>query len=129
MSIPISTLGTTAEEGVGNAAISVLNGETNGGGMEQHPFHHPHTFSRVNSCIGGLGQPRNSVVEWNHKEITSLVKKSWKSSYVECSAAYNWNIVTVFKELAITLTAIANGQVIGSQSSSNPVKKKRCLMF
>ena len=73
------------------------------------------------------------MVDWSQKEITALVKKSWKSSHVECSATYNWNVVSVFKELAVTLTAIANGQVIGSQSQAggggNPSRKKRCLMF
>ena len=88
--------------------------------------HHPtgSNFSRVNSCVGTLapGEVRNQ------KEIMALVKKSWRSSYVECSAMYNWNVVNVFRELAVTLDMIANGQVIGSQNS-NVTKKKRCLMF
>ena len=33
-------------------------------------------------------------------EIISLVRKTWRASYVECSARYNWNVTAVFKEVA-----------------------------
>ncbi|KAI4455106.1 ras like family 10 member b-related [Holotrichia oblita] len=33
------------------------------------------------------------------REIVNTVKKIWKCGYVECSAKYNWKVVTVFKEL------------------------------
>lgn len=62
------------------------------------------------------------------KEVVHLVKKTWRAAHVECSAKFNWNVVTVFKELAVTLDMIANGQMIGP-GSQNSVKKRRCLMF
>lgn len=65
--------------------------------------------------------------EKDRKEIMQVVRKSWRSSHVECSAKYNWNVVSVFKELAVTLDMIANGQVIGGNQGST--KKKRCLFF
>lgn len=37
--------------------------------------------------------------EEKRKDIANLVKRHWKCGYVECSAKYNCNIVTVFKEL------------------------------
>ena len=52
------------------------------------------------------------------KDIAQLVKKNWHSVHVECSAMYNWNIVTIFRELAITLDMIANGQTIGEQKNT-----------
>ena len=55
------------------------------------------------------------------------VKKTWRASHVECSAKHNWNVVAVFKELAVTLDMIANGQVIGG--ALQETRKKRCLMF
>uniref|UniRef100_T1J6H8 Ras-like protein family member 10B n=1 Tax=Strigamia maritima TaxID=126957 RepID=T1J6H8_STRMM len=35
----------------------------------------------------------------DRRDVVNLVKKQWKCSYVECSAKYNWHIVTIFKEL------------------------------
>lgn len=61
------------------------------------------------------------------KDIANLVRKSWRSCHVECSAKFNWNVVNVFKELAVTLDMVANGQMIGG--SNGHVKKKRCLVF
>ena len=53
------------------------------------------------------------------------VKKTWRASHVECSAKHNWNVVAVFKELAVTLDMITNSQVIrGAQQET-----RRCLMF
>lgn len=66
-------------------------------------------------------------LSYDRKEISHLVRKTWRSAHVECSAKYNWNIVTVFRELAITLDMVANGQVIGSSNSST--RKRRCLVF
>ena len=68
-----------------------------------------------------------SEAYYDRKEISQLVRKTWRSAHVECSAKYNWNIVTVFRELAITLDMVANGQVIGGSHSS--VRKRRCLVF
>lgn len=64
--------------------------------------------------------------QMDRKEISHMVRKSWRSAHVECSAKYNWNIVSVFRELAVTLDMIASGQVIGSNAS---VRKRRCLVF
>merc|ERR1719458_1164059 len=63
----------------------------------------------------------------SRKEIAQLVKKTWRSTHIECSAKYNWNMVTIFRELAIMLEMIANGKIIGEQK--NTTRKKRCLMF
>ncbi len=62
----------------------------------------------------------------DRKDISHMVRKTWKSRHVECSAKYNWNVVAVFKELAVTLNMIANGEIIGSNSN---VRKRRCLVF
>jgi len=62
----------------------------------------------------------------DRKEISHLVKKTWRTSHIECSAKFNWNVMSIFRELAVTLNMIANGQTIGGSSSS---RKRRCLMF
>ncbi|KAL3271405.1 hypothetical protein HHI36_021886 [Cryptolaemus montrouzieri] len=41
----------------------------------------------------------NSGIEEKRRDIMNLVKKHWKSGYIECSAKYNWKVVAVFKEL------------------------------
>ncbi|KAG8236111.1 hypothetical protein J437_LFUL000473 [Ladona fulva] len=33
------------------------------------------------------------------RDIANIVKKHWRCGYVECSAKYNWRVVSVFKEL------------------------------
>lgn len=33
------------------------------------------------------------------RDIANLVKKHWKCGYIECSAKYNWKVVSLFKEL------------------------------
>lgn len=40
------------------------------------------------------------------RDIANLVKKHWKCGYVECSAKYNWKIVSVFKELMNMIDSI-----------------------
>ena len=34
------------------------------------------------------------------QDIVSTVRKTWRASYVECSAKHNWNITAMFKEVA-----------------------------
>ena len=81
---------------------------------------HHHNHHESNNHIEAIIQP-------DRKEISHIVRKTWRSAHVECSAKYNWNIVNVFRELAITLDMVANGQVLGS--SNNATRKKRCLVF
>ena len=81
------------------------------------------------TSAGGLLTANSTadVVYYDRKEISHLVRKTWRSAHIECSAKYNWNIVTVFRELAVTLDMVANGQAIGSSNSS--ARRKRCLVF
>ena len=41
-------------------------------------------------------------------DITSKVKKAWKLNHTECSARYNWNINSVFRELASEILSVRN---------------------
>ena len=34
------------------------------------------------------------------QEIISVVRKTWRATYVECSVKYNWNVSAAFKEVA-----------------------------
>ena len=34
------------------------------------------------------------------QDIAATVRRTWHTSYVECSAKYNWNISNIFKEVA-----------------------------
>lgn len=121
-----------------------------GGKASDKPFNNFHSFNSshhldLNGHANGATAASNTIAEvcavpeannlslstealsYDRKEISHLVRKTWRSAHVECSAKYNWNIVTVFRELAITLDMVANGQVIGSSNSS--VRKRRCLVF
>lgn len=49
---------------------------------------------------GGGNKPAiTSGMEEKRRDIVNLVKKHWKCGYIECSAKYNWKVVSVFKEL------------------------------
>ena len=78
------------------------------------------------SGTGNSHHPPDAGHVRDRKEISHLVKKTWRSSHIECSAKYNWNVVSIFRELAVTLNMIANGQTIGG---NQPSRKRRCLMF
>jgi len=79
------------------------------------------------TALAAASTTDNQSIARDRKEIVQLVKKNWHSTHVECSAMYNWNIVTIFRELAVTLDMIANGQIIGEQK--NTTRKRRCLVF
>ena len=44
-----------------------------------------------------LGKPEQCRAKY---EVVSTVRKSWRAGYVECSAKHDWNITTVFQEMA-----------------------------
>lgn len=49
---------------------------------------------------GPTGKPAiGSGAEERRRDIVNLVKKHWKCGYIECSAKYNWKVVSVFREL------------------------------
>ncbi|GJQ80652.1 hypothetical protein Trydic_g9236 [Trypoxylus dichotomus] len=50
-------------------------------------------------ATGGGKLTITSGNEERRREIMNTVKKIWKCGYVECSAKYNWKVVTVFREL------------------------------
>ncbi len=84
--------------------------------------------SKIESLFGKMNLPLflSGALERaarERKEAAHLVRKSWRSAHVDCSAKYNWNVVSVFRELAVMLDMIANGQVIG-QAQPQPKKKK-----
>ncbi len=64
---------------------------------------------------GSGGGPAAERAARERKEAAHLVRKAWRAAHVDCSAKYNWNVVAVFKELAVMLDMIANGQVNMSQ--------------
>lgn len=52
------------------------------------------------SSTAGNSKPAiTSGLDEKRRDIINLVKKHWKSGYIECSAKYNWKVVGVFKEL------------------------------
>ena len=57
--------------------------------------------------------------------FSTKVKKAWKLNHVECSAKYNWNVNTVFRELGAEILAARNG---GCGGNSRVEKRKCCLI-
>lgn len=54
------------------------------------------------------------------KEFSNLVRKHWKCNYLECSAKYNWRIMTIFRELLKSIDPImtAQAEISSSQQPS-----------
>ncbi len=76
--------------------------------------------SNSSSSSGGGGAKQR-------KDLAQIVRKGWRASHIECSAKFNWNVMAVFRELAVTLDMVASGQELGG--AQPVVKKKRCLVF
>ena len=55
-------------------------------------------------------------------DITSKVKKAWKLNHTDCSAKYNWNISTVFRELASEILVVRNRK----NGIHGKFEKKKC---
>ncbi|XP_063218626.1 ras-like protein family member 10B [Bacillus rossius redtenbacheri] len=63
------------------------------------------------ACAAGTpGAAAGDCGSAERREIANLVKKQWKCCYVECSAKYNWRVVTVFRELMKIVDGIETGQ-------------------
>lgn len=77
---------------VGNKHDMVNNGS---------PNHHSTTASHHSGSSTSSQEPSQVAAD-----IANLVKKHWRCGYIECSAKYNWRIVSVFKELMLMIEAI-----------------------
>ena len=59
-------------------------------------------------------------------DSSTKVKKAWKLSHIECSAKYNWNVTTVFRELAAEILAARNDRSNGVNGRGD--EEKCCLV-
>ncbi|XP_065335747.1 ras-like protein family member 10B [Cloeon dipterum] len=63
------------------------------------------------------------------RDIVNIVRKHWKCPHIECSAKYNWNVVSVFKELmkaVDVLSGVHGGSLHGRPSSSSKETTTLC---
>ncbi|CDW53215.1 GTP binding protein Di Ras1 [Trichuris trichiura] len=90
--------------------------------------------------VGGSGSSAGShrstteAMDQFRKELSSIVKKQWKCPFVECSAKWNWNVITVFHELVNTIRKSAdltgaNAKSGTSSGLSAPRLRKRRPLF
>ncbi|VDP36588.1 unnamed protein product [Soboliphyme baturini] len=59
------------------------------------------------------------------KELANAIKKQWKCPYVECSAKYNWNVTTVFKEVVTQLEKLPSPNRYSFKSFNGQSKSSR----
>ncbi|KAF4518704.1 hypothetical protein B566_EDAN013723 [Ephemera danica] len=103
---------------------------------ESGPYHHAGSSSGYNPAATAhsavcLMEQGIATQQAQHKfagdyarekrDIVNFVKKHWKCGYVECSAKYNWKIMSLFKELtiAIDLLTRASGTGTGALGGSS----------
>lgn len=85
--------------------------------------------------VTGSGQGSSRASEESRKnearrEVINIVKKQWKCSYVECSAKYNWHIVTLFKEVMKNIDYIDYGPKHANNSVNMPgLNKSKCVIL
>ena len=63
------------------------------------------------------------------REVANLVKRQWKCGYIECSAKYNWHVVTLFKELMKTIDYIDFGHKPTSMRVQDALRRNRCVIL
>ncbi|KAG8236109.1 hypothetical protein J437_LFUL000471 [Ladona fulva] len=74
-------------------------------------FHHQqHAIAQQNAIAIAESRER--------RDIANIVKKHWRCGYVECSAKYNWRVVSVFKELMQAVDAFEGKSTPGSTGGS-----------
>ncbi|XP_044739799.1 ras-like protein family member 10B [Chrysoperla carnea] len=73
------------------------------GGFNSNNGNSSNCLSSNNSSSSSSNQHEPSAVA---TDIANLVKKHWKCGYIECSAKYNWRIVSVFKELMLMVESV-----------------------
>lgn len=93
--VPVYVVGNKADLCIG--MFNALRGHGHGQHGLSHHHHIPHYHN-----------PGNQLHHYEHhnhdlnpafKDLAQMVRKQWKSTYIECSAKYNWRVVPVFREL------------------------------
>ncbi|ELT87273.1 hypothetical protein CAPTEDRAFT_93308 [Capitella teleta] len=73
-----------------------------------------------------LGNDRNI----SKREVANVVKKQWKTGYMECSAKYNWHVVVLFKEVMKTLDYLDwGGHKPASLRVQDAFRRNRCTIL
>ena len=63
------------------------------------------------------------------RDISNVVRKQWKCGYIECSAKFNWRVVTVFKELIRSVDHIRFGHKPTSTRVHDAIRNNRCVIL
>jgi len=64
------------------------------------------------------------------RDICSMVRKQWKLSHFECSAKYNWRIVSLFKEVTrvCDLVEFSHPKDNAHSESFHPLHREKCAI-
>lgn len=79
----------------------------------------------ANKCDLGHSEATNKAVR---EEMTAKVRKSWKLVHQECSASHNWNIGTVFRELAREVLRVRKEGPAGLSQRGGEQSQACCLV-
>ncbi|KAI8489738.1 Ras-like protein member [Branchiostoma belcheri] len=60
------------------------------------------------------------------RDVASLVRKTWKCGYIECSAKYNWHVTFLFKELMKNVVYGGNKNIATSVRLNGNMMRNRC---
>ena len=71
-----------------------------------------------------LTQDLEKEIPKTKNDFSSKVKKAWKLNHVECSAKYNWNVNTLFRELGAEILAGRTGK----SGVHGGVQKRKCCL-
>ncbi|XP_048413386.1 ras-like protein family member 10B [Stegostoma tigrinum] len=63
------------------------------------------------------------------RNVSNLVKKTWKCGYIECSAKYNWHILMLFNELLKTVGCVRCRHVHAAIRFQGALRRNRCTVM
>ncbi|MBN3272430.1 RSLAB protein, partial [Polyodon spathula] len=63
------------------------------------------------------------------RNVSNLVKKSWKCGYVECSAKYNWHVLLLFREVLQSMGCARCKHVHAAICFQGALRRDRCSLM
>ncbi|OON23557.1 GTP-binding domain protein [Opisthorchis viverrini] len=83
------------------------------------------------TTLAGTDSLSRHTISNLRREVAALVKKQWKGTVlVECSARYNWHVVTVFKELMKLLeTKEQSHKPTAARAVQNVLRRNQCSVM
>lgn len=77
--------------------------------------------------------PTTAQESRERRDICSIVRKQWKLAHLECSAKYNWRIISLFKEITrlceiLEMTQAKDNVHLSHIEGFHPLNREKCAI-